>query len=85
MYRLAGAAIFTGDTVFLESVGRPDLADQAEAFAHLLYRSLHERVLPLGDDVVVFPGALRRRGRGARGRVRLSPLGQLRLTLPAFA
>ena len=55
MYRLAGAAIFTGDTVFLESVGRPDLADQAEAFAHLLYRSLHERVLPLGDDVVVFP------------------------------
>ena len=36
MYRLAGAAIFTGDTVFLESVGRPDLADQAEVFAHLL-------------------------------------------------
>ncbi len=55
MYRLGDAAIFTGDTVFLESVGRPDLADQAEAFAHRLYRSLHERVLPLGDDVVVFP------------------------------
>ena len=55
MYQLGHAAVFTGDTVFLESVGRPDLADQAESFAHSLYRSVHERVLPLGDDIMVFP------------------------------
>jgi glyoxylase-like metal-dependent hydrolase (beta-lactamase superfamily II)/rhodanese-related sulfurtransferase len=55
MYQLGAAAIFTGDTLFLESVGRPDLADQAEAFAHNLYRSLHERVLPLADTTMVFP------------------------------
>lgn len=55
MYQLDQRAIFTGDTLFLESVGRPDLADQAEAFAHLLYESLHQRVLPLGDEIMVFP------------------------------
>jgi len=55
MYQLADQAIFTGDTLFLESVGRPDLADQAEAFAHHLYKSLHERILPLNDQITVFP------------------------------
>jgi len=85
MYRLGHAAIFTGDTVFLESVGRPDLADQAEAFAHHLYRSLHERVLPLSDDVAVFPAHY---GPGVSVRVGefvSRPLGELRHTLPALA
>src|SRR5664280_776641 len=54
-YRLGDRAVFTGDTLFLESVGRPDLADQAGAFARSLYQSLHERVLPLGDEILVFP------------------------------
>jgi glyoxylase-like metal-dependent hydrolase (beta-lactamase superfamily II)/rhodanese-related sulfurtransferase len=55
MYQLGNSAIFTGDTLFLESVGRPDLAEQAEPFAHYLYRSLHERVMPLDDQIMVFP------------------------------
>ncbi|MGH9019853.1 MAG: MBL fold metallo-hydrolase [Acidimicrobiales bacterium] len=85
MYRLGDAAIFTGDTIFLESVGRPDLADQAEGFAHLLYRSLHERVLPLDDDVTVFPAHF---GPGVEvhaGVFVARPLGELRRTLPALA
>ena len=85
MYLLGHAAVFTGDTVFLESVGRPDLADQAESFAHSLYRSVHERVLPLGDDIMVFPAHY-----GAIVAVKAHefvarPLGQLRVTLPALA
>jgi glyoxylase-like metal-dependent hydrolase (beta-lactamase superfamily II)/rhodanese-related sulfurtransferase len=85
MYLLGHSAVFTGDTVFLESVGRPDLADQAEAFAHSLYRSVHERVLPLGDEIMVFPAHY-----GAVVEVRANrfvarPLGELRLTLPALA
>ncbi len=85
MYQLGHSAVFTGDTVFLESVGRPDLADQAEAFAHSLYRSVHERVLPLGDDIMVFPAHY-----GAVVEVRAHEfvartLGELRLTLPALA
>jgi len=53
VYRLGDEALFTGDTLFLESVGRPDLAEQAEAFAHHLWQSLHERVLPLPDQKFV--------------------------------
>jgi glyoxylase-like metal-dependent hydrolase (beta-lactamase superfamily II)/rhodanese-related sulfurtransferase len=85
MYQLGHSAVFTGDTVFLESVGRPDLADQAEAFAHSLYRSVHERVLPLGDDIMVFPAHY-----GAVVDVKANEyvarrLGDLRITLPALA
>jgi glyoxylase-like metal-dependent hydrolase (beta-lactamase superfamily II) len=85
MYQLGHAALFTGDTVFLESVGRPDLADQAEAFAHSLYRSVHERVLPMSDDIMVFPAHY-----GAVVEVKAHefvarPLGELRITLPALA
>lgn len=85
MYQLGEFAIFTGDTLFLESVGRPDLADQAEAYAHHLYRSLHERVLPLGDQITVFPAHF---GAGVDvrgGEFVARPLGALRHSLPALA
>lgn len=85
LYKLGDQAIFTGDTLFLESVGRPDLADQAEPFAHHLYRSLHERVLPLGDNVMVFPAHY---GAGVLvhvGQFVAKPLGELRKFLPALA
>ena len=85
MYRLGESAVFTGDTLFLESVGRPDLADQAEPFARNLYRSLHERVLPLGDDVMVFPAHY---GTGVPIRANefvAKPLGELRHSLGALA
>ena len=85
MYQLGHSAIFTGDTVFLESVGRPDLADQAEPFAHHLYQSLHERVLPLSDDIVVFPAHYGAGVEVTSGRFVARALGQLRTTLPALA
>jgi glyoxylase-like metal-dependent hydrolase (beta-lactamase superfamily II) len=55
VYLLGDVALFTGDTLFLESVGRPDLADHAEEYAHALYRSLHQVVLELPDETAVFP------------------------------
>ena len=85
MYQLSDYAIFTGDTLFLESVGRPDLADQAESFAHNLYWSLHERVLPLDDAIMVFPAHY---GSGVAVRSNefvAKPLGSLRHVLPALA
>ena len=53
-------AIFTGDTLFLGDVGRPDLAiKQGELtrddLAGLLFDSLREKILPLPDDVLVYP------------------------------
>ena len=59
-YVVDEAALCSGDTLFLNTVGRPDLAaadaEEPKARAAALYRSLHERLLPLGDDIVVLPG-----------------------------
>lgn len=52
-------AIFTGDTLFIGDVGRPDLAVKTEltreALAGMLFDSLRNRILPLADDVVIYP------------------------------
>jgi glyoxylase-like metal-dependent hydrolase (beta-lactamase superfamily II)/rhodanese-related sulfurtransferase len=85
IYRLADACIFTGDTLFLESVGRPDLADQAEPFARALYHTLHERVLPLPDDIVVLPAHWGDAVEVRHGELVAKPLGELRPVLPALA
>jgi glyoxylase-like metal-dependent hydrolase (beta-lactamase superfamily II)/rhodanese-related sulfurtransferase len=51
--------LFTGDTLFIGDVGRPDLAGSkgfsAEEMAGMLYDSLHEKILALPDDVEVYP------------------------------
>ncbi len=53
-------AIFTGDTLFIGDVGRPDLAVKSnltkEDLAGMLYDSLHNKILPLPDHVIVYPG-----------------------------
>lgn len=57
-YLLDDKALFTGDTLFLEGVGRPDLEASPEGArerAHALYRSL-ERILDLPPDTLVLPG-----------------------------
>ena len=53
-------AIFSGDTLFLGDVGRPDLAQKAahmtkEELAGILFDSLRNKVMTLADDVVVYP------------------------------
>lgn len=85
MYQLGSVAVFTGDTLFLESVGRPDLADQAEPFAHDLYRSLHQRILPLEDSTLVFPAHYGAVVEVHAGQFVTRPLGELRPSLPALA
>lgn len=52
-------AIFSGDTLFIGDVGRPDLAVKSdltkEDLAGMLYDSLQEKILPLPDEVIVYP------------------------------
>jgi len=53
-------SLFTGDTLFLGDVGRPDLAQKAanmtmEDLAGLLYDSLYNKILPLHDSIIVYP------------------------------
>jgi len=47
--------VFTGDILFVESIGRPDLRDQAEEFAGELYNTLHNKLLRLPQQTLVFP------------------------------
>lgn len=54
-------ALFSGDTLFLGDVGRPDLAIKQgeitrEDLAGFLFDSLREKIMPLADDVIVYPG-----------------------------
>jgi hydroxyacylglutathione hydrolase len=54
-------AIFSGDTLFLGDVGRPDLAQKAasmtqEDLAGILFDSLRNKIMVLADDVIVYPG-----------------------------
>lgn len=53
-------AIFSGDTLFIGDVGRPDLAQKAasmtqDQLAALLYHSLRDKVMTLADDIIVYP------------------------------
>ncbi len=52
------AAIFTGDFLFVGSLGRPDLLGEEakQGLAHQLYESLHHRIAGLPDGVQVYPG-----------------------------
>ena len=54
-------ALFTGDTLFIGDVGRPDLAQKViaeltqEKLASHLYDSLRDKIMPLSDDIIVYP------------------------------
>lgn len=53
--------LFSGDTLFIGDVGRPDLAQKVipdltqEKLAAHLYDSLHNKIIPLADDIIVYP------------------------------
>ena len=80
-------ALFSGDFLFVGSLGRPDLLGEAakQALAHELYRSLHERIATLPDGVQIYPGhgAGSLCGAGMSERAE-STLGYERLSQPLF-
>ncbi|MGQ0772133.1 MAG: rhodanese-like domain-containing protein [Nitrososphaerota archaeon] len=47
--------VFSGDTLFVEGIGRPDLRDQADEFATKLYDTLHNKLLKFSDETKIFP------------------------------
>jgi hydroxyacylglutathione hydrolase len=55
-------SLFSGDTLFIGDVGRPDLAQKViaeltqEKLASMLYDSLRNKIMPLSDDLIVYPG-----------------------------
>jgi hydroxyacylglutathione hydrolase len=53
-------AVFTGDTLFVGDVGRPDLAQKGESLttndlAEIMYDSLHQKIMQLANNVIIYP------------------------------
>ncbi|MGC4101534.1 MBL fold metallo-hydrolase [Ferruginibacter sp.] len=65
-------AIFTGDTLFVGDVGRPDLSSgnmTSEELAGIMYDTIQNKILPLADDIIVYPA----HGAGSSCGKNLSP------------
>ncbi len=85
-------AVFTGDTLFVGDVGRPDLRESVgnltanrETLARQMYASTRDKLMPLADDVIVYPahgaGSLCGKALGTAGQ---STIGAERATNPAL-
>lgn len=70
--------LFSGDTLFVVSVGRPDLGGQLEAWATDLHRTLTERLAGIDDDVLVLPAHYQNRRERNDDGVFAARLGDLR-------
>ena len=55
-YLIGNQFLVTGDTVFIFSIGRPDLGGKAEDWSRLLYKTLRTRIADMNDDLVILPG-----------------------------
>lgn len=55
LFFIGAHVLLSGDTLFVDGVGRPDLAERSEQFARNLHRSLQDKVLSLPDSATVLP------------------------------
>jgi glyoxylase-like metal-dependent hydrolase (beta-lactamase superfamily II)/rhodanese-related sulfurtransferase len=77
--------VLTGDTLFVSSVGRPDLGGDVAAWARALYRTLRERVDPLPDATVVLPAHYASPAEIGRDGIVSGRIGDLRRQVPEMA
>ena len=82
---LLGDVAFTGDTLFVESVGRPDLGQDGAENAAVLWRTLQERILQLPDATRVLPGHYGDAVTLQKGAPVAETLGNLRARLAPLA
>lgn len=75
---VADRFLLSGDTLFVEGVGRPDLGGQVEAWAADLHRTLTERLVLLHEDVTVLPAHYQSRAEQNADGVYAARLGDLR-------
>lgn len=81
---VAGDLAFTGDTLFVESVGRPDLGQDPRPNARVLWRSLHDVVLPLPSETRVLPGHFGDTVKLTPGKPVTATIGELRTKLSSL-
>ncbi|MDT3705570.1 MAG: MBL fold metallo-hydrolase [Thiobacillus sp.] len=82
-FLIEGHYLLSGDSLFLESIARPDLGGKAEAWTPLLYDSL-KRMLQLPDDTVVLPAHFSDIAAGDANDVFRATLGELKRSNPGL-
>jgi glyoxylase-like metal-dependent hydrolase (beta-lactamase superfamily II)/rhodanese-related sulfurtransferase len=82
---LDGRALLTGDTLFVDGVGRPDLADRASEYAEELYRSLEKLLSDRPDGVLVLPAHYGDSVEVVPDLVVAASLGDVRSAVPQLA
>ncbi len=55
-YRIDGRYLVTGDTVFIQSIGRPDLGGMAESWSNMLFKTMTGILLTLNENTLILPG-----------------------------
>ena len=55
-YLIDDRYLITGDTVFILSIGRPDLGGQAKAWSRMLFKTMKEILIPMDEKTLVLPG-----------------------------
>ncbi len=82
--RAGDGLLLTGDTLFVESVGRPDLAGKAIEWGRELHRTLHRRLASIPDDALVLPAHSGGPGEAGDDGVVGRRLGTLRRASPSM-
>lgn len=81
-YLVGDRHLLTGDTLFVSSVGRPDLGGHVVEWGRALFRTLHERIAALPDDTVVLPAHYSGAAEIGPDGVVAGRLGDLRKSVP---
>jgi glyoxylase-like metal-dependent hydrolase (beta-lactamase superfamily II) len=77
-------SLLTGDTLFVSSIGRPDLGDKAEEWAKFLYSTLFSRIARLSDDVLILPAHYSSVAEMRQDGIVATTLGEARQKNPVF-
>lgn len=77
-YRVDGKYLITGDTVFIKSIGRPDLGGMAEAWSGMLFNTMTEILRKLDANTVILPGHYMEWDEADENLVFAAPIGKIR-------
>ena len=77
-YLIDGKYLISGDTVFIYSMGRPDLGGMVEAWSKMLFKTMTEIVIPMDDSVLALPGHYMDWKEADRNFIFAAPLGEIK-------
>ena len=77
-YRVDGKYLISGDTVFIKSIGRPDLGGMAEDWSAMLFKTMTGILLKLGDNTVILPGHYMDWGEADENLIFAAPMAQIK-------